>query len=184
MSTDISFSLFHVAVKWTCAHKTHLTVILYKHTSGMSVPSKLFFLFYLKKSKTFFSHFKPSVRPTGGAGQPDARWRQHCVGSAPGHHEARLLGRPHHLPHPEAPQDEQVGVWHHAAGGPPLISLRAAVATRRRNNVVNTPAVCLQGTAASTKNKLPTLITSMETIGAKALEEFADSIKVNHSHVI
>lgn len=39
----------------------------------------------------------------------------------------------------------------------------------------------VQGTAASTKNKLPTLITSMETIGAKALEEFADSIKVrNH----
>lgn len=37
--------------------------------------------------------------------------------------------------------------------------------------------VCVQGTAASTKNKLPTLITSMETIGAKALEEFADSIK-------
>ncbi|XP_033896942.1 exocyst complex component 7 isoform X10 [Acipenser ruthenus] len=35
----------------------------------------------------------------------------------------------------------------------------------------------LQGTAASTKNKLPSLITSMETIGAKALEEFADSIK-------
>ncbi|KAJ8332056.1 hypothetical protein SKAU_G00429650 [Synaphobranchus kaupii] len=35
----------------------------------------------------------------------------------------------------------------------------------------------LQGTAASTKNKLPTLIISMETIGAKALEEFADSIK-------
>ncbi|XP_043087118.1 exocyst complex component 7 isoform X12 [Puntigrus tetrazona] len=35
----------------------------------------------------------------------------------------------------------------------------------------------LQGTAASTKNKLPDLITSMETIGAKALEEFADSIK-------
>ncbi|XP_030195747.1 exocyst complex component 7 isoform X8 [Gadus morhua] len=35
----------------------------------------------------------------------------------------------------------------------------------------------LQGTAASTKNKLPTLITSMESIGAKALEEFADSIK-------
>ncbi|XP_056285424.1 exocyst complex component 7 isoform X11 [Pseudoliparis swirei] len=35
----------------------------------------------------------------------------------------------------------------------------------------------LQGTAASTKNKLPTLITSMETIGARALEEFADSIK-------
>uniref|UniRef100_A0A8C9R5L4 Exocyst complex component 7 n=1 Tax=Scleropages formosus TaxID=113540 RepID=A0A8C9R5L4_SCLFO len=35
----------------------------------------------------------------------------------------------------------------------------------------------LQGTAASTKNKLPALITSMETIGAKALEEFADSIK-------
>ncbi|XP_012989500.1 exocyst complex component 7 isoform X1 [Esox lucius] len=35
----------------------------------------------------------------------------------------------------------------------------------------------LQGTAASTKNKLPTLITSMETVGAKALEEFADSIK-------
>ncbi|XP_067285860.1 exocyst complex component 7 isoform X8 [Pseudorasbora parva] len=37
--------------------------------------------------------------------------------------------------------------------------------------------VTLQGTAASTKNKLPALITSMETIGAKALEEFADSIK-------
>lgn len=35
----------------------------------------------------------------------------------------------------------------------------------------------LQGTAASTKNKLPALISSMETIGAKALEEFADSIK-------
>ncbi|KAF3704045.1 Exocyst complex component 7 Exocyst complex component Exo70 [Channa argus] len=43
----------------------------------------------------------------------------------------------------------------------------------------------LQGTAASTKNKLPTLITSMETIGAKALEEFADSIKarsLNFNH--
>uniref|UniRef100_A0A673FZK3 Exocyst complex component 7 n=1 Tax=Sinocyclocheilus rhinocerous TaxID=307959 RepID=A0A673FZK3_9TELE len=39
----------------------------------------------------------------------------------------------------------------------------------------------LQGTAASTKNKLPALITSMETIGAKALEEFADSIKVDHT---
>uniref|UniRef100_A0A667ZPR4 Exocyst complex component 7 n=1 Tax=Myripristis murdjan TaxID=586833 RepID=A0A667ZPR4_9TELE len=39
----------------------------------------------------------------------------------------------------------------------------------------------LQGTAASTKNKLPTLITSMETIGAKALEEFADSIKARIS---
>jgi hypothetical protein len=37
--------------------------------------------------------------------------------------------------------------------------------------------VWFQGTAASTKNKLPTLITSMESIGAKALEEFADSIK-------
>ncbi|XP_061665515.1 exocyst complex component 7 isoform X5 [Syngnathoides biaculeatus] len=35
----------------------------------------------------------------------------------------------------------------------------------------------LQGTAAGTKNKLPALITSMENIGAKALEEFADSIK-------
>ncbi|XP_049615814.1 exocyst complex component 7 isoform X6 [Syngnathus scovelli] len=35
----------------------------------------------------------------------------------------------------------------------------------------------LQGTAASTKNKLPALIASMESIGAKALEEFADSIK-------
>ncbi|KAG8519379.1 Exocyst complex component 7 [Galemys pyrenaicus] len=35
----------------------------------------------------------------------------------------------------------------------------------------------LQGTAASTKNKLPTLITSMETVGAKALEDFADNIK-------
>lgn len=45
---------------------------------------------------------------------------------------------------------------------------------------VNATGVCLQGTAASTKNKLPTLITSMETIGAKALEEFADSIKVSH----
>lgn len=39
----------------------------------------------------------------------------------------------------------------------------------------------MQGTAASTKNKLPALITSMETIGAKALEEFADSIKVRHT---
>ncbi|XP_015150645.1 exocyst complex component 7 isoform X9 [Gallus gallus] len=35
----------------------------------------------------------------------------------------------------------------------------------------------LQGTAAGTKNKLPGLITSMETTGAKALEEFADNIK-------
>ncbi|XP_052051093.1 exocyst complex component 7 isoform X2 [Apodemus sylvaticus] len=35
----------------------------------------------------------------------------------------------------------------------------------------------LQGTAASTKNKLPGLIASMETIGAKALEDFADNIK-------
>ncbi|XP_053231933.1 exocyst complex component 7 isoform X14 [Podarcis raffonei] len=37
----------------------------------------------------------------------------------------------------------------------------------------------LQGTAASTKNKLPSLITSMETTGAKALEDFADNIKNN-----
>ncbi|XP_045744377.1 exocyst complex component 7 isoform X8 [Mirounga angustirostris] len=35
----------------------------------------------------------------------------------------------------------------------------------------------LQGTAANTKNKLPSLITSMETVGAKALEDFADNIK-------
>ncbi|XP_059719979.1 exocyst complex component 7 isoform X11 [Haemorhous mexicanus] len=35
----------------------------------------------------------------------------------------------------------------------------------------------LQGTAAGTKNKLPGLITSLETTGAKALEEFADNIK-------
>ncbi|XP_040845567.1 exocyst complex component 7 isoform X5 [Ochotona curzoniae] len=35
----------------------------------------------------------------------------------------------------------------------------------------------LQGTAASTKNKLPSLISSMETVGAKALEDFADNIK-------
>ncbi|NXM21429.1 EXOC7 protein, partial [Ploceus nigricollis] len=35
----------------------------------------------------------------------------------------------------------------------------------------------LQGTAAGTKNKLPGLINSMETTGAKALEEFADNIK-------
>ncbi|XP_018089424.1 exocyst complex component 7 L homeolog isoform X4 [Xenopus laevis] len=35
----------------------------------------------------------------------------------------------------------------------------------------------LQGTAASTKNKLPNLITSIETTGAKALEDFADGIK-------
>lgn len=42
----------------------------------------------------------------------------------------------------------------------------------------------VQGTAASTKNKLPTLITSMETIGAKALEEFADSIKAKRSDSI
>ncbi|KAM3848984.1 exocyst complex component 7 isoform 5-T5 [Vipera latastei] len=37
----------------------------------------------------------------------------------------------------------------------------------------------IQGTAASTKNKLPSLITSMETTGAKALEHFADNIKNN-----
>ncbi|CAN0322173.1 unnamed protein product [Lampetra planeri] len=37
--------------------------------------------------------------------------------------------------------------------------------------------IVLQGTAAPTKNKLPTLISAMETTGAKALEEFADSIK-------
>uniref|UniRef100_A0A3B3SX51 Exocyst complex component 7 n=1 Tax=Paramormyrops kingsleyae TaxID=1676925 RepID=A0A3B3SX51_9TELE len=42
----------------------------------------------------------------------------------------------------------------------------------------------LQGTAASTKNKLPTLITSMETVGAKALEEFADSIKDKERQMI
>lgn len=47
-----------------------------------------------------------------------------------------------------------------------------------------TDVVCDQGTAASTKNKLPTLITSMETIGAKALEEFADSIKVRRSGLV
>lgn len=41
----------------------------------------------------------------------------------------------------------------------------------------------LQGTAAGTKNKLPGLITSMETTGAKALEEFADNIKVGFSSV-
>lgn len=41
--------------------------------------------------------------------------------------------------------------------------------------------LCLQGTAASTKNKLPGLITSMETVGAKALEDFADNIKVTRS---
>ncbi|XP_029456319.1 exocyst complex component 7 isoform X8 [Rhinatrema bivittatum] len=35
----------------------------------------------------------------------------------------------------------------------------------------------LQGTTASTKNKLPGLINSMETTGAKALEDFADNIK-------
>ncbi|XP_004592948.1 exocyst complex component 7 isoform X3 [Ochotona princeps] len=35
----------------------------------------------------------------------------------------------------------------------------------------------LQGTAASTKNKLPSIISSMETVGAKALEDFADNIK-------
>ncbi|XP_058904049.1 exocyst complex component 7 isoform X10 [Kogia breviceps] len=35
----------------------------------------------------------------------------------------------------------------------------------------------LQGTAAGTKNKLPGLITAMETVGAKALEDFADNIK-------
>lgn len=40
-------------------------------------------------------------------------------------------------------------------------------------------SVFSQGTAASTKNKLPSLIASMETIGAKALEDFADSIKVS-----
>lgn len=49
-------------------------------------------------------------------------------------------------------------------------------------NYCNDVLCCLQGTAASTKNKLPTLITSMETIGAKALEEFADSIKARSSH--
>lgn len=41
-----------------------------------------------------------------------------------------------------------------------------------------------QGTAAGTKNKLPGLITSMETTGAKALEEFADNIKVGFSSVV
>lgn len=41
-----------------------------------------------------------------------------------------------------------------------------------------------QGTAAGTKNKLPGLITSMETTGAKALEEFADNIKVGFSSLV
>uniref|UniRef100_UPI00358EF920 exocyst complex component 7-like isoform X1 n=1 Tax=Myxine glutinosa TaxID=7769 RepID=UPI00358EF920 len=37
----------------------------------------------------------------------------------------------------------------------------------------------LQGTAATTKNKLPMLIAAMETTGAKAVEGFADSIKMD-----
>lgn len=41
-----------------------------------------------------------------------------------------------------------------------------------------------QGTAASTKNKLPGLITSMETTGAKALEDFADNIKVTSAPLV
>lgn len=93
--------------------------------------------FVLKISKTLFPHLKPSVCSTGGAGQPDVGRRQHCFSSAPGHHEARLLGRPHHLPHLEAPQDEQVRVRHHAAGRPPVSFLRATVATRRRINIVS-----------------------------------------------
>lgn len=47
---------------------------------------------------------------TGGAGQPDAGGRQHRVCSSQSHHAPRLLGRPHHLPHPQTPEDEQVGV--------------------------------------------------------------------------
>lgn len=53
---------------------------------------------------------------SGGAGQPDAGGRQHRVCSSQSHHASRLLGRPHHLPHPQTPEDEQVGVWHHSAG--------------------------------------------------------------------
>lgn len=73
-------------------------------------------------------HF--SVSSTGGAGQPDVGRRQHCVGGASGHHETRLLSRPHHLPHPQTPQDEQVRVRHHAAGPPPVSFLCATVAKR------------------------------------------------------
>lgn len=45
---------------------------------------------------------------TGGAGQPDAGGRQHRVRSSQSHNAPRLLSRPHHLPHPQTPENEQV----------------------------------------------------------------------------
>ena len=53
---------------------------------------------------------------TGGARQPDAGGRQHRVSRSPSHHAPRLLGRSHHLPHPQTPEDEQVRVRLDSAG--------------------------------------------------------------------
>lgn len=67
-----------------------------------------------------------------------------------------------------SPGGGQGNSWKEGAARPP-----AAAGT-----VAAVPLCAAQGTAASTKNKLPGLITSMETVGAKALEDFADNIKV------
>lgn len=127
--------LSHIAVTSSIMNKCHLTLSVcymlpWNRRAHLRLISlwyilcecqfKLFSLFVLKISKTLFPHLKPVVCSTGGAGQPDVGRRQHCVGSAPGHHETRLLSRPRHLPHPETPQDEQVRVWRHAAGRAPV----------------------------------------------------------------
>lgn len=63
--------------------------------------------------------------------------------------------------------------WRQLRKGPGRMSCSLSDWRRAWNSLV-----LPQGMAASTKNKLPGLITSMETIGAKALEDFADNIKV------
>ncbi|XP_055510252.1 exocyst complex component 7 isoform X5 [Leucoraja erinacea] len=90
-------------------------------------------------------------------------------------------------------QDVLGGLTVKMEGGRTIVSTTRPIITRQYNHYSAVPHSIpilkhlklmkqefdqvLQGTAASTKNKLPVLITSMETTGAKALEEFADSIK-------
>ncbi|TKS89361.1 Exocyst complex component 7 [Collichthys lucidus] len=96
--------------------------------------------------------------PGGGAGQPDAGGGQHRVGRSPSYNA-----------HDYSAVLTIFPILRH------LKMNKSEFDSTLQNVEIN--EFRLQGTAASTKNKLPTLITSMETIGAKALEEFADSIK-------
>lgn len=83
---------------------------------------------------------------------------------------------------PEFDQVLQVRGWRRAWGrreeGGRGIPWGRAGGSWKEGAVAAVPLCASQGTAASTKNKLPGLITSMETVGAKALEDFADNIKV------